>query len=121
MPQRILKACAIPGCPELVRDGRYCAGHARVVGEEYERGRGSSAEREYGSRWRRLRAIYLRANPVCVDPFGVHGAEVVAATEVDHRVPKSRGGTDAWENLQSLCKACHSRKTAQEDGRWGSH
>ena len=104
MPQRILKACAIPGCPELVRDGRYCAGHARVVGAEYEK-----------------RAMYLRANPVCVDPFGVHGAEVVAATEVDHRVPKSRGGTDAWENLQSLCKACHSRKTAQEDGRWGSH
>ena len=40
------------------------------------------------------------------------------ATEVDHIVPKSAGGTDAMDNLQALCKSCHSRKTAKE-GRWG--
>jgi len=39
------------------------------------------------------------------------------ATEVDHIVPKSAGGSDSMENLQGLCKPCHSRKTAYE-GRW---
>lgn len=119
MPQKTLKPCAYPGCPFLIREGRYCPEHARRVDGEYDRGRGSSASRGYGSRWRRLRGLYLHTNPLCADPFGVHQGEPVPAEEVDHRVPKSRGGTDQWNNLQSLCKSCHSRKTAVEDGRWG--
>lgn len=51
--------------------------------------------------------MYLRANPLCVECDG-------AATEVDHIVPKSQGGTDEWGNLQALCKSCHSRKTARQ-------
>ena len=39
--------------------------------------------------------------------------------EVDHIIPLKRGGTNAIKNLQTLCKPCHSRKTAIEDGRWG--
>ena len=66
--------------------------------------------------------MFLMRHPVCEDPFGVHAArgELVPATEVDHIVPKARGGPDAWDNLQALCKSCHSRKTAVEDGRWGN-
>jgi 5-methylcytosine-specific restriction protein A len=63
--------------------------------------------------------MFLRANPICVDPYKDHEGEVVAATEVDHITPKREGGKDRWDNLQSLCKACHSKKTAIEDGRWG--
>jgi len=33
-------------------------------------------------------------------------------------VPLAAGGTDERENLQGLCKPCHSAKTAREDGRW---
>ena len=40
------------------------------------------------------------------------------ATEVDHIIPREQQGTDQRENLQGLCKACHSAKTATEDGRW---
>jgi 5-methylcytosine-specific restriction protein A len=119
MPYKNLKACAMPGCPALVRDGRYCPDHEGRVERAYDRGRGSSAQRGYGSRWRRLRAMYLHEHPVCADPFGVHGSQVVMATEVDHQVPRFRGGEDTEENLQALCKACHSRKTALKDGRWG--
>ncbi len=42
-----------------------------------------------------------------------------ASTEVNHKIPRRRGGTDAESNLQGMCLSCHSRKTAIEDGRWG--
>jgi 5-methylcytosine-specific restriction protein A len=65
--------------------------------------------------------LFLARHPVCVDPFRVHGqhGEVAAASEVDHITPIDQGGTDDDENLEALCKPCHSRKTAQRDGRWG--
>jgi len=60
--------------------------------------------------------MYLRRNPVCVDPFGSHAnsGQVVAAHHVDHVVAKRQGGTDALDNLQALCHSCHSKKTASE-------
>lgn len=33
---------------------------------------------------------------------------------VDHRIPLEGGGTDADENLQTLCRSCHGRKTRAE-------
>ena len=33
---------------------------------------------------------------------------------VDHITPKAQGGTDAMENLRTLCVRCHGRKTRQE-------
>ena len=38
------------------------------------------------------------------------------ATDVDHIVPLTQGGGNEWTNLQALCKSCHSRKTATQDG-----
>jgi 5-methylcytosine-specific restriction protein A len=58
--------------------------------------------------------MYLRANPLCVDPFDLHGDEPVPAQHVDHILPKNDGGTDEWENLQALCHSCHSKKTVRE-------
>lgn len=40
----------------------------------------------------------------------------VANLETDHIIPKHRGGTDSWSNLQSLCVECHKVKTAREAG-----
>jgi 5-methylcytosine-specific restriction endonuclease McrA len=34
---------------------------------------------------------------------------------VDHKVPKSAGGTDYLDNLQVLCIGCHSSKTVRVD------
>ena len=58
--------------------------------------------------------MYLRANPLCADPFGLHGGRVVAAIHVDHIRPRRDGGSDAEDNLQSLCHSCHSKKTASD-------
>ncbi|WP_223295494.1 HNH endonuclease [Granulicella mallensis] len=48
--------------------------------------------------------------------------DIKPATDVDHIRPFN-GKDDTLrldiDNLQSLCKACHSRKTAKEDGGFG--
>jgi len=41
---------------------------------------------------------------------------VTVATQVDHRVPKAKSGTDDDGNLQSICAPCHQAKTAEENG-----
>lgn len=41
---------------------------------------------------------------------------VEAATQVDHIVPIAEGGTNGFENTQSLCASCHSKKTRKETG-----
>lgn len=115
MPRMPGRMCAVPGCGQRAERGAYCREHAR----EREQARGSAAKRGYNANWRRLRRMVLRARPLCADPFGVHGGRVVLATEVDHIVPLSAGGTNEMSNLQPLCKACHSRKTALEDGGFG--
>ena len=38
------------------------------------------------------------------------------AQQVDHVQPLYKGGTDAVENLQSLCIECHSIKTLKDKG-----
>src|SRR5215472_16142075 len=34
--------------------------------------------------------------------------------DVDHRTPKSRGGSDELTNLQLLCVGCHRRKSRSD-------
>lgn len=71
--------------------------------------RDSPTARGYGAAWRRLRGMVLAQSPLC--------ARCQApAAEVDHVLPKSKGGTDHLENLQALCRLCHNRKTYHEDG-----
>lgn len=56
--------------------------------------------------------MVLREEPLCQtcgDP----------ASEVDHIVSRERGGEDTRENLQGLCKPCHSRKTVEVDRGFG--
>ena len=75
--------------------------------------------REKGRPWRRLRARVLSDCPLCV--HCQREGRVTAATEVDHRVPLSQGGTDDPSNLVSICAACHAAKTAREAaGRGGA-
>ena len=75
--------------------------------------RPSAARRGYDSRWRRLRMFYLKRHPLCENPFG-YDDHVTPATDVDHIIPRRNGGPDSFDNLQSLCHACHSRKTRLE-------
>ena len=40
--------------------------------------------------------------------------------EIDHIIPKSKGGKDTYKNLQLLHRHCHDVKTAN-DGSLGTH
>lgn len=80
-------------------------------------GRQSSARRGYGYRWRNLRDIILRREPLCREC--ATAGLIVPAEDIDHVVSKANGGTDDLTNLMPLCHPCHSRKTVAEDGGLG--
>ena len=96
----------------------------------------SAAKRGYDRAWKRTSDAYLAENPLCVDPHGDHIVRVrdeytgeyrdvsvaVEATDVDHIIPhcNDMGLFYDWDNLQSLCHACHGKKTATEDGGFGN-
>lgn len=107
MPRRSLSPCAAPGCPELTRD-RRCPNHA--PDSRTPDTRTSAAARGYDRHWRRKRDAQLTREPICRTCLA-EGRGPQPATQVDHITPKRDGGTDASDNLQSLCATCHSRKT----------
>lgn len=75
----------------------------------------SRHERGYGTRWDKLRAHILRRDKyLCQNCLG--NGSVTTASQVDHRKPKAKGGTDDPDNLWSLCRACHEAKTARDQG-----
>ncbi len=66
-------------------------------------------------RWRRLRLWHLNRNPVCVK------CGSTSNLHVDHKIPIEEGGEKYnQDNLQTLCKSSHSKKTIKEQNkrRW---
>jgi 5-methylcytosine-specific restriction protein A len=90
------------GCGMPTRNGSRCMECAAT----FEARKGS-----YGAAWRRLRARFLAAHPLCSAP-----GCTARATEVDHKLPRTQGGTDDERNLQGLCHHHHSQKTVTCDG-----
>lgn len=109
MPSKLARACAVRGCPDkAIAGSSRCGEHTRQYKRELARRRPSTAK-DYGRKWRAIRALYLKYHPdceVCGKP----------TTDVDHIIPKREGGTSHWDNLQALCHSCHSEKTAKHDG-----
>lgn len=73
--------------------------------------RGSSSARGYDWHWRTVvRPAQLAREPLC--RFCKARGRVVAAAEVDHIDGDSRNNDPA--NLRSLCRPCHSARTARD-------
>lgn len=94
---------------------------------DWKRDRRTTTARGYGWQWQKFRRVWLSRHPLCGDREGgssnehslcVSSGRVVAATVVDHIVPHRDDDDLKFDagNLQSLCKECHDRKTAREDG-----
>lgn len=86
---------------------------AAVNGWKPDAVRGTRHSRGYGREWEKLRASVLQRDERLCQPC-LKAGKVAPGTEVDHVIPKARGGTDALENLQAICPPCHRAKTARE-------
>lgn len=104
MPRKPKKPCRQPGCPNL-SDDVYCEVHRGLYARE------NASERGYDSRWRKARARFLRANPLC-EKCKQQG-RLTPATVVDHVIPHRGDYHLFWDqgNWQALCKGCHDSKT----------
>ena len=117
MPRKPKGMCSYPGCPELTND-RFCEGHRKQEDRRYDRENRPYKKLYNSSRWQRLRKQFLMRHPLCVECK--KRDRVTPATVVDHVIPHKGNEELFWnqENWQALCKSCHDRKTAKEDGRW---
>lgn len=115
MPRKPKSPCRHPGCPELT-EGSYCPAHQRE--SEYNRSSKPYKKLYNSSRWQRLRRYALNKQPLCVECL--KAKRITPATVVDHIKPHKGDEKLFYDigNLQPLCKSCHDRKTAKEDGRW---
>ena len=115
MPHRPKHPCGYPGCPALT-DGRYCEPHQSIMDARYNRyERDPGGKRRYKGGWGRIRARQLAGYPLCMECQRV--GRLTPANEVHHIIPLGAGGTNAPDNLMSLCKPCHSRVTISETNR----
>ena len=114
MPRKPAKVCEHPGCGTKTHIGNYCDTHRPKPKS------GFNVERKEGyytfynsSRWRKLSKAYRRRHPLCVNCK--ENGKTTEAKHTDHKVSTEEGGAlYDWNNLQSLCVSCHSRKTSEE-------
>lgn len=106
-----LRKCKHPGCRMVTSEG-YCPAHKpKTVRRESASWHYLYTDPRYG--WAKRRSDQLIVEPFCRE-CARHGLRV-PATDVDHVTPH-RGDIVLFMKgkLQSLCKSCHSRKTAAE-------
>jgi len=115
MPRRPPSPCKHAGCGALVDSG-YCPAHIQDA-TQYDRDRGTAAQRGYDSRWKKARIYHLACNPLC----GMCKAQglIKAATVVDHINPHRGDKALFWDtsNWQSLCAACHNSTKQRQEHR----
>lgn len=88
-----------------VEQNRIAVKHPPKTAEKRMRGRGWQALRE---------TVLLRDQYQCRQCGRV---VLPSDAECDHIVPLADGGADDVENLQTLCKDCHSKKSVSENRR----
>ena len=113
----------MPLKPKTHRIESGSVSHASQIrkAQQLAQARNRSRKRQYATnskQWLAIRKAHIMSHPdnnLCAECL--KKGLFVQMTDVDHI------DGDSWnnnpENLQSLCKSCHSRKTAIEDGGFG--
>jgi 5-methylcytosine-specific restriction protein A len=89
-----------PGCG--ARHSRR--GRCPACQRQYEKQRGTPAQRGYDQEHRKLRLLALAAHPFCLD------CGATSDLCADHLVPRSRGGANTLSNYAVRCRGCNSRR-----------
>lgn len=76
--------------------------------------RKSAAQRGYDSRWQRLRAKWLKANPLCA--YCLKAGKRQLGSHVGHIVPH-KGDRALFYNLANLETVCFHHKNAAKQGK----
>ncbi len=114
------RACRSPACANTTtHPSGWCPDCLARHRADSDQRRGTAAQRGYGDKWQKARATFLRNRPFCA-ACNARGL-VVRATVVDHITPHRGDMAIFWDktNWQPLCKPCHDKKTATEDGGFG--
>src|SRR5688572_1405021 len=84
----------------------------RTAGQAWARPAGSSTtDRGYGWQWQQLRTQILERDCyLCQCSECKASGRVLLASQVDHVMPKSQGGSDDASNLAAVSVECHKRK-----------
>lgn len=119
MPKKPKRPCRYRDCPRLTESmSGYCEEHEKLRTRHYDKFFRQGHNEKYGSKWRKIRARFLGAHPLC-EQCKLQGRYTIA-TEVHHIKPLADGGTNDENNLMALCKSCHSRITlTTENQKWG--
>lgn len=97
--------------PQIERSGAFSFGAMMA----WSKGKTSLS---HDSEWKRVRKRVLeRDSYLCVPCSRKQPPRVTPAAEVDHIVPRSKGGKVHDEaNCESTCHACHLEKSIREQG-----
>jgi 5-methylcytosine-specific restriction protein A len=114
VPNRAMRFCSWPGC-NLLTNSRYCPEHQvqadqrqQEADRQYNKERGSAAERGYDVRWQKVRCMKLRGAPLC--EMCEREGRVVPAVLVHHIRALSDGGAKYDPgNLMSVCQMHHEQ------------
>jgi 5-methylcytosine-specific restriction protein A len=104
-----VRYCLTPQCPNLVEGRRvtHCPEHAQTANNwDRKKQERSSSGWEWGS----IRTKVLRRDRRRCQIPGCRAA----ADEVDHVIPRHKGGTDELTNLRAICARHHRIKSEQE-------
>ena len=95
-------------CGAVIPRGPRCAACTSKLNVE----RGSSTNRGYSSRWRRISERQRARVPWC--EVRLPGCTRVA-TAADHIVPLEQGGRSTARNARSACTSCNNRRRYVEN------
>lgn len=115
----LMTLCQYPGCRKAIPFGEsHCEEHKKKRANAIVERKGAN-ERGYTYKWQKASKAFLARHPLCV--MCQHNGIVKAAEVVDHIKPHRGNQILFWDkkNWQPLCKKCHDRKTATEDGGFG--